>query len=148
MSLIHTQTISLSVSVSHIHTHKFQYKTKTQNRSQLTWWYTRTSASKMLVTENDKHKHTEKYPHILPVAVSGGHYRQPYSITIFFQWTMQTLCNVGKFAVGCLLFVFFRSIHASQTEVESNLPNGLFIPVFSLSLSLSLSSFTYSCHSI
>ena len=156
VSLIHIQFLCLSVSHIHIHTnththtHTHNFNIKLKNKTEHSWpcgTQRQTSTCKMLVIENDKHKHTEKYPHILTVAMSGGHYRQPYSITIFFQWTMQTLCNfVGKCAVGCL-FMSFRSIHTSQTEVESSLPNRLFIPVLSL-LSLSLSSFTHSCPSI
>ena len=54
-------------------------------------------------------------------------------------------CNVvGMHAVGCLLFMSFWSIHASQTEVESSLPNGhsLFLS------SLSDLSLTHCYHSI
>ena len=43
-------------------------------------------------------------------------------------------CNVvGMHAVGCLLFTSFWSIHASQTEVESSLPNGHSLFLSSLS---------------
>ena len=54
-------------------------------------------------------------------------------------------CNVGGLrVVGCLLFVSFQPIHASQTEVESSLPNGHSLFLSSLScLSLSLWSLTH-----
>ena len=42
-------------------------------------------------------------------------------------------CNlVGKCAVGCFLFVSFRSIHASLSQKQSS-KRTLFIPLFSLS---------------
>ena len=52
--------------------------------------------------------------------------------------------NVGMCIVGCLLFASFRSIHASQTEVESSLPNrhSLFLS------SISCLSLPHSYHSI
>ena len=46
------------------------------------------------------------------------------------------VCNVGLCVVGCLLFVSFQAIQASQTKVKSSLPNGHSLFIFSLSLSL------------